>query len=410
MKKTFIAVLSVLTINISYGNLNDPEYYQCWEEESYADYQDNVQEFKGKIFEEFNKFVDCVNNESGKCNNGFILHGPPGNGKSTIATDFAKKIKAFTLRVTGSIEGPYTGTSTERLDRLFEHAKHLAQYNSVVIIIDEIDTLLRSTNNGNDPQSNHQAQNAGHFVKLLDNLPKDNSVTVIGTTNFLTSLDSRIRRGRRLAEIEIGNPNDADRKEILRHYLTEDKINISDNILNLIVKKTKGFCSADLQQLVNEISIKQSNQAIDDNIVKSELDRAIKNHKKYEAHVSEEAERRQKQDMLLDSQISNSKLQRIVLYGGIGFITGAAITAAVIYGPAAIVAISAQLGGTSATAGAGAATTATATAGTATATAGTSAVAGTATAATVSANTAGAITAGGYIGGGAFVAMAKATE
>ncbi|MFZ5954260.1 MAG: AAA family ATPase [Candidatus Dependentiae bacterium] len=356
MKKSLVILLSLIITNtmICHGNLNDPNYYQCWEEESYTDYQNHTQEFKGKIFEEFNKFVDCVNNKTGKCNKGFILHGPAGNGKSTIATDFAKKIQAFTLRITGSVEGPYTGTNTERLDRLFEHAKHLAQYDHpVVIVIDELDALLRSTNNSNDSHADYQAKTVGHFLKLLDSLPKDNSVTVIGTTNFLKSLDSRIRRGKRLEEVEIGNPNDADRKEILRHYFTSDKINLSDKMLDLVVKKTKGFCSADLQQLVNEIAIKQSNQAIDDNIVKSELDRAIKNHKKYEAHVSEEAARRRKQDDLLDLQLKTLRRQNIQTCAAIGGIIGAAVGVGItaIYFPPALPFVAAKLSATAASAG-----------------------------------------------------------
>lgn len=363
MKKSLVILLSLIITNtmICHGNLNDPNYYQCWEEESYTDYQNHTQEFKGKIFEEFNKFVDCVNNKTGKCNKGFILHGPAGNGKSTIATDFAKKIQAFTLRITGSVEGPYTGTNTERLDRLFEHAKHLAQYDHpVVIVIDELDALLRSTNNSNDSHADYQAKTVGHFLKLLDSLPKDNSVTVIGTTNFLKSLDSRIRRGKRLEEVEIGNPNDADRKEILRHYFTSDKINLSDKMLDLVVKKTKGFCSADLQQLVNEIAIKQSNQAIDDNIVKSELDRAIKNHKKYVAHVSEEAARRRKQDDILDLQIKSLRRQNSAIIGGaVGAAVGVALTA--YFFPPAIPFLAAKVSAAAASSAAVTATTTTTT-------------------------------------------------
>lgn len=165
MKKYLLLLLSICT---TYApnllcNLDDPNYFQCWEEESYAEQSEQEQEFKGKLFEEFNKFVECVNGKTGDCHKGFILYGTPGNGKSTIATDFAKKLKAYTLRVTGSIEGPYSGTSTERLDRLFEHARNLAQYNSVVIIIDEIDTLLRSTNQTHDSHSDQKADTAGHF-------------------------------------------------------------------------------------------------------------------------------------------------------------------------------------------------------------------------------------------------------
>lgn len=174
-----------------------------------------------------------------------------------------------------------------------------------------------------------------------------------------------------------------------------------------MVKKTKGFCSADLHQLVDEIVNNKLSQTIDDTLINNELDKAIKNHVKYTARVSEEAARRRKQDKIQDKQLESLRIQTVIGYGALGAMVGGGVAACIVYMPVIYGGVIAKFAaGGAASAGAATATTGTVATAGATATAGTAVAAGSTT---VAASTA-AIKTGAAIGGMACAAAAGFIE
>lgn len=97
------------------------------------------------------------------------------------------------------------------------------------------------------------------MLTLMDGIRTDGHVVVIGATNRPNSLDSALRRGGRFErEIEIGIPNNSQRKDILTKILAKmtacssDKLELSEEELNEIANTTHGYVGADLSLLIKE--------------------------------------------------------------------------------------------------------------------------------------------------------------
>lgn len=180
---------------------------------------------------------------------GILLFGPPGTGKSLIATSICKKFNFSSFVINGAeIFGTFYGESEMKLRGIFEQANQQAPS---LIIIDEIDALC----------SRRDAQSSGAesrivttLLTLIDGIGSDGKVFILATTNSPDSLDSALRRaGRFDFEIEIGVPSVDQRKQILESLLTSH--DVSEEFLSRISALTHGFVGADLKLLVKEATL-----------------------------------------------------------------------------------------------------------------------------------------------------------
>ncbi|MFZ2958025.1 MAG: AAA family ATPase [Candidatus Ozemobacteraceae bacterium] len=149
---------------------------------------------------------------------GLIFHGPPGTGKTLFAKGIAEALNAAYYIVSGpELKSKWVGEGEANIRRLFARARATAPS---VIVFDELDSIAgaRSGNLGDGAsQAAHSMVN--QLLTEMDGFRKEQLVLVIGTTNFVESLDPAfLRPGRFEEQIEIPYPDWDDRQAILTLY------------------------------------------------------------------------------------------------------------------------------------------------------------------------------------------------
>ncbi len=169
---------------------------------------------------------------------GIILHGPPGTGKTFFAKAIATSLNAAIFIVSGpELKSKWVGESEENLRRVFFQAHQSAPS---IIVFDELDSFASSRGNYTGSGVEHSMVN--QLLTEMDGFRTDELVFVIGTTNFMESLDSALLRpGRFELAIEIPYPEERDRKAILDLYKAKMALNIENDIIDYAVQRTAGY-------------------------------------------------------------------------------------------------------------------------------------------------------------------------
>ncbi|WAQ89057.1 hypothetical protein PtA15_10A480 [Puccinia triticina] len=189
---------------------------------------------------------------------GILLHGPPGTGKTHLASLVAKSVDCSLLTLsTTTISSAYHGEPEQKIAALFAEAK--ARSPSMVLI-DEIDGLFPAR----DAAGEVDRRIVGALLTAMDGLDhKENTqqeaphrVVVIATTNRPHALDPALRRpGRFDRELEIGIPDAQARREILDVLLRKTPHRLSPEQTRTVAEKTHGFVGADLVALLREAGL-----------------------------------------------------------------------------------------------------------------------------------------------------------
>jgi transitional endoplasmic reticulum ATPase len=180
---------------------------------------------------------------------GVLLYGPPGTGKTLIARAVANEVDADFISVDGpEVMSKYKGESEERLRELFEEARESAPS---IIFFDEIDSLAAERDDDAGVENRLVAQ----LLSLMDGLDARQDVIVIGATNRVDTIDPALRRGGRFdREVQVGVPDERERKEILEVHTRN--MPLDDDVgLENIASRTHGFVGADIDALVTEASL-----------------------------------------------------------------------------------------------------------------------------------------------------------
>ncbi|XP_070165935.1 nuclear valosin-containing protein-like [Polyergus mexicanus] len=193
---------------------------------------------------------------------GFLLHGPPGCGKTLLAYAVAGELNIPLLKVAGpELVAGVSGESEARIRDLFEQAVTLAP---CVVFLDEIDAVAphRAT-----AQREMERRIVAQLLSSLDELNlKENGdrVLVIGATNRPDSLDPALRRaGRFDREVCLGIPDREARAKILAVH-TENVVLAPNISLSTIASLTPGFVGADLVALIREAAMAAVDRVFED--------------------------------------------------------------------------------------------------------------------------------------------------
>jgi cell division protease FtsH len=211
--------------------------------------------------EEVRDLVDFLKNPQkftvlgGRTPKGTLLAGPSGTGKTLLARAVAgeAKVPFFSASAAGFVE-MFVGVGAARVRDLFEKAKKSAP---CIIFIDELDAVGRkrggvSFGGGHDERE----QTLNELLVQMDGFKPNQGVIVIAATNRPDVLDSALTRaGRFDRQVIVPNPDVKGREAILKVH-SKGKPLDTDVDLQVVARGTPGMTGADLEELLNEASLR----------------------------------------------------------------------------------------------------------------------------------------------------------
>jgi len=225
-----------------------------------------------QIIKQLNK-LELYQEINNNFRNRLILYGPPGNGKSTFARVIANETHSELLEIHGpSLVELYAGSGPKKINETFELALNQSdEYRKrYIIFIDEIDSIAITSAS---VESMHQYRVTLQTLWLwLDKIKKLPNIFVVVASNKYKELDATFLSRFGSNVIEIPNPDDKMRREIIEYNL--DMINtsfdpdfhLSDKTIEYLVKKTNGFSIRTIEDIIT--SIQHESEKNIDSIIK----------------------------------------------------------------------------------------------------------------------------------------------
>lgn len=249
------------------------------------------------IPEELYFIIDSFNQQSLLLKR-LILYGPPGNGKTILAKEIAKELKAGFIEIRGpSLVNQYQGSGAQAIEICFAKAMKFIEEKKkkVLIFIDEIDALAPIFTQ-DDRFHEHKAalQTLWLWLDKIKNMPE---LFVVFATNkfehldkaFITRFDGNV--------IELKNPGEIARKDIIEYYIKEfnsqiaNPVEINAFLINDLVNKTDNFNIRSLEGIVRLI-----------------IERASRNKGQINNLIIKEAISKQKNIILIENKDQDNKL------------------------------------------------------------------------------------------------------
>jgi cell division protease FtsH len=167
---------------------------------------------------------------------GMIFWGPPGTGKTLFAKAMATALGAAVTVVSGpELKSKWVGESEHNLRAVFMRARQSAP---AVIVFDELDSFAGARGRF-EGGSGVEHSMVNQLLTEMDGFRKEELVFIVGTTNFVESLDQALLRpGRFEFMLHIPYPNAEDRRAILKVHDAQLDTQLSAEALDYAVKRT----------------------------------------------------------------------------------------------------------------------------------------------------------------------------
>ena len=205
--------------------------------------------FKKELLKNIQPFRDyAAGNGMVADTNGFLLSGPSGNGKTTIAELIAGELGLpFVKLGCQDLTSKWVNESPAVLKELFRQAAQ----QPCVVFFDEFDGVAMSRGNGNMHDEDRKMVTA--LLSEIDNARKSR-IVLIAATNFAEKIDTAIARdGRFDFRIEIPYPDQEAREAILHGMLKKFNVTAKDatvhHVAELWVRRSIAFIESAVKRL-----------------------------------------------------------------------------------------------------------------------------------------------------------------
>jgi transitional endoplasmic reticulum ATPase len=228
------------------------------------------------------KHKESFTNMGVKPPKGVLLYGPPGTGKTLLAKAVANESESNFILVKGpELLSKWVGESEKAVRRVFEKAR---QTSPAIIFFDELDSI--APKRGGQQDGNVTERVVNQLLTEMDGLQDLSDVVIVAATNRPDILDTALLRPGRFDRIIMSNvPDDEARAEIFKVH-TRDMPLSDDVSLDNLVRKTKNYVGADIENLCKEAAILALREDIDSDEVKMQhFEEAMK---KVSASVSDD--------------------------------------------------------------------------------------------------------------------------
>jgi len=166
---------------------------------------------------------------------GMIFLGPPGTGKTLFAKAMASELGAAVIVISGpELKSRWVGESEERIRQIFVRARRAAPS---IIVFDELDSF--ATARGTYQGSGVEHSMVNQLLTEMDGFRANEMVFVVGTTNFVESLDpALLRPGRFEFQLKIPYPDVVDREAIFLVHEKKLQLQLNARARAYAVKRT----------------------------------------------------------------------------------------------------------------------------------------------------------------------------
>jgi transitional endoplasmic reticulum ATPase len=178
---------------------------------------------------------------------GFILHGPPGTGKTLFAKAIASQLDAAVIIASGpELLSKHIGETERHLEKLFTEARAHAP---TIMVLDEIDAIASRGPRYESDISHENSAIVSRLLVELDRLRPEVPVLVIGTTNRIDILDSRLFRPQYLRAVKIDLPNEQDRRVIVQVQANYFTVAVDDDLVDSLAQATEGMTGDEIRSI-----------------------------------------------------------------------------------------------------------------------------------------------------------------
>jgi hypothetical protein len=184
-------------------------------------------------FESFFERVSWFREKHLPFRRGYLLHGPPGNGKTTAirAMMSSRGLSAYTMRLFGKDQ------EDRELEQLFDRA---LSNRPALVVFEDLDRAFPKTGETRSGISVQQ------LLNCLDGVATGEGIIVVATANEPAILDPAILRrpGRFDRVVHFPNPS----SDLRREYFRRTNPTFSARVLNELAAKSSGFSFAQLRE------------------------------------------------------------------------------------------------------------------------------------------------------------------
>ncbi|HJM69168.1 MAG TPA: ATP-binding protein [Candidatus Babeliales bacterium] len=233
--------------------------------------------------------------------NRLILHGPPGNGKTTLARNLAKLNAYNFCEYKGStLVNKFVGSGAQAVEKIFTDAieNSLITDKPTLIFIDEVEQI--AANNSTEFRSEHDAALRTLWLNL-DQYKNDDRIFFVCATNNYKELHPTFVDRFGTNVVELKNPDKQTRKQVIEHYFSKLAIKLDSTLLDKVSKKTKNLSVRSLEDMTRAVKMKAEleNEGI---VLDEHIWRVIKTIKKRNSKLSK----------LYELANNNDKLQKLM--------------------------------------------------------------------------------------------------